>query len=44
MSNYYGCTAAHNEHHCLSAYYHVKKFRKEAAWCDNCRERFIFPA
>lgn len=43
--SYYGCTATgHVEFTCLQAYYvGPKGFKKFERWCDNCKERYIYP-
>jgi hypothetical protein len=42
--SYYGCTGAHSEFTCLSAYYvGPRRYKKVAAWCPSCREKYAHP-
>lgn len=44
VAGYYGCTGKHAEFTCATAFYvGPRKFKKQDAWCDWCRDHYKFP-
>jgi hypothetical protein len=43
-ANHYGCAANHAEFTCVTAFYvGPRKYRKKAAWCQPCLDKYGFP-
>ena len=40
VSLYWGCSGLHSEVNCMQAFYHDKRYRDRARWCDTCLDNF----